>query len=337
MVSILSNIAQHAGVSEATVSRVLNSKPGVAPGTRDAVLTAVDILGYVRPQQLRGQRFRIVGIVLPEMRNPIYPAFAEAIGAMLSQRGLTPVVCVSTLSGVPEHEYVEMLLERQAAGIIFICGQHAGTIGEHGHYQHLKTRKLPIVAVNGVAEGLDLPAVSADDAAAVDLAVRHLKSLGHQRIGLITSEEANIPSYRKSAGFRAAMKEHLGMEHSDEWIERTQFTSEGGFAAATRLLSRRATGLVCSSDIMAVGAIRAARRLNLNVPDDVSVIGYDDSPFMPAVDPPITTIRQPIDEMARAIVGVLVDQLGGTPARAEEMYFEPDLILRSSTGPPPVP
>src|ERR1700739_4214262 len=120
----LAEVAKYAGVSEATVSRVLNQKPGVAKATQELVLTALDVLGYERPTQLRGQRARLVGLVLPELQNPIFPAFAEVVAGALSPRRLTPVLCTRTAAGVTEAAYVDMLLEQQVSGIIFFGGQY---------------------------------------------------------------------------------------------------------------------------------------------------------------------------------------------------------------------
>ncbi|MGH3349415.1 MAG: LacI family DNA-binding transcriptional regulator, partial [Nocardioides sp.] len=121
----LADAAVRAKVSEATVSRVLNGKPGVSAATRERVLTALDVLGYERPVKLRGERARLVGLVLPELQNPIFPALAEALGANLAQQGLTPVLCTQTAGGVTESEYVDLLLEQQVAGVVFAGGAYA--------------------------------------------------------------------------------------------------------------------------------------------------------------------------------------------------------------------
>src|SRR6476469_8016877 len=121
----LSDVARKVGVSEATVSRVLNEKPGVSQSTRQAVLTALDVLGYERPTKLRGERARLVGLVLPELQNPIFPALAEVVTASLAQRGFTPELCARTIGGVPESDYVEMLLDHQVSGVIFAGGSYA--------------------------------------------------------------------------------------------------------------------------------------------------------------------------------------------------------------------
>jgi DNA-binding LacI/PurR family transcriptional regulator len=126
----LAEVAKKVGVSEATVSRVLNGKPGVSDATRAAVLTALDVLGYERPTQLRGERARLVGLVLPELGNPIFPALAEVIGGALAQRGFTPVLCVGTAGGLSEADYVEMLVDQQVSGVVFAGG--SGRPGQRG-------------------------------------------------------------------------------------------------------------------------------------------------------------------------------------------------------------
>src|SRR5678815_2056282 len=120
----LAEVAQKVGVSEATVSRVLNGKAGVSDATREAVLTALDVLGYERPSRLRGERARLIGLVLPELQNPIFPALAEVVGGALTQRGFTPVLCTRTAGSLSESDYVHMLLEQHVSGVVFAGGQY---------------------------------------------------------------------------------------------------------------------------------------------------------------------------------------------------------------------
>src|SRR3954467_10638273 len=129
----LAEVAKYAGVSEATVSRVLNGKPGISDATRTAVLTALDVLGYERPTKLRGERARLVGLVLPELQNPIFPAFAEVVGGALAQQGYTPVLCTQTAGGVSEADYVELLLQQQVSGIVFAGGNYPRPVARHAH------------------------------------------------------------------------------------------------------------------------------------------------------------------------------------------------------------
>jgi DNA-binding LacI/PurR family transcriptional regulator len=329
----LAEVAQKVGVSEATVSRVLNGKAGVAPGTRDAVLTALDVLGYERPTQLRGERARMVGLVLPELQNPIFPALAEVVGGGLVQLGFTPVLCTRTAGGLSEAEYVRMLLEQQVSGVVFAGGAYAEANASHEHFRQLHARGVPVVLVNAAVEHLGFPAVSTDDAVAVEQAFGHLISLGHRKIGIVLGPEDHMPSRRKLAAFRAAAK--AAALTDEAVVERAMFAVEGGQAAGARLLHRGISGVVCASDPLALGVIRAIRRARLDVPRDVSVVGFDDSAFMNCTDPPLTTVRQPIDAMGRAIVTLLANQIDGGTATDEELLFEPELVVRASTGPAP--
>lgn len=319
----LAEVAKKVGVSEATVSRVLNGKAGVSEATREAVLTALDVLGYERPTQLRGERARLVGLVLPELQNPIFPAFAEVVGGALAQQGFTPVLCTRTVGGISEADYVDLLLQQQVSGVVFAGGLYTQTGVVHEHYVRLVERRLPTVLVNAAADHWDFPRVSCDDTIAVEQALGHLRALGHQRIGLVVGPADHMPSIRKLEAFRAA---------GGELVEHTMHSLEGGHAAALKLVRQDVTGIICGSDPLALGAIRAARRAGKRVPQDVSVVGYDDSALMTCVDPPLTTVRQPIEAMGRAAVELLVSQIEGAAVATGELLFEPELVVRSSTG-----
>ncbi len=324
----LADVAKQAGVSEATVSRVLNGRPGISESTRAAVLTALDVIGYERPTHLRVRRARMVGLIVPELQNPVFPALAEVVAGALAQRGFNAVLCTRTGS-MSEAEYVEMLLERQVSGMIFAGGQYAEADAPHEHYQRLLQLRLPVVLVNAAAAHLDFPRVSTDDAVAMEQAYAHLAYLGHERIGLILGPPDHVPSLRKLVTFER-LEANAGS--SADLVERTRFSLEGGHAAALRLIDRGATGIICASDPLALGVIRAARRSGLKVPSDLSVIGYDDSALMSCTDPPLTTVRQPIDAIGRAAVEMLAGQIEGSPVSADELFFEPEVVARGSTA-----
>src|SRR5690554_5000813 len=207
----LADVARKVGVSEATVSRVLNGKPGVSEATRQTVLTALDVLGYERPTKLRGEKARLVGLVLPELANPIFPAFAEVVGGALAQKGFTPVLCTQTAGGITEAEYVELLLGQQVSGIVFAGGLYAQRAARHDHYERLTARSLPVVLMNASIDELPFPRVACDDEVAVEQALGHLASLGHTRIGLVLGPADHVPSERKLSAARA-MAERLGLD-----------------------------------------------------------------------------------------------------------------------------
>ena len=348
MTARLADIAAQAGVSEATVSRVLNGKLGVAAATRESVLAALDVLGYERPLKLRHRSAGLVGLITPELENPIFPAFAQVIAQGLTRQGYTPVLATQTPGGSTEDELTEMLVERGVAGIVFVSGLHADTTADMQRYERLRGQGVPFVLINGYSDKVRAPFVSPDDRAAMRLAVTHLAALGHRRIGLALGPERFVPVQRKIEGFLQAMREQPELTGSqdgrrggsrasqaelrEEFVQHSLFTLEGGQAAANALLDRDCTAIVCASDMMALGAIRAARQRGLEVPGDVSVIGFDDSPLIAFTDPPLTTIRQPVPAMGQAAVRALLEEIGGTPAPHDEFVFLPELVVRGSTA-----
>lgn len=328
----LADIAVQAGVSEATVSRVLNGKAGVSPSTRQAVLTALDFMGYERPLRLRQRSNGLIGLVTPELDNPVFPAFAQAVEKALGQHGYTPVLCTQPSGGAPEDEFTEMLIDRGVSGIVFISGLHADATARMDRYTRMTDRGLPIVLVDGYNEAIQAPFISPDDRLATRLAVRHLVDLGHERIGLALGQRRFVPALRKIEGFRQAMTHLPRAADADDLIEHSLATVEGGQAAAGALFDRGCTAVFCASDLMALGAIRAARQRGLNVPGHVSVVGFDDSPLIPFTDPPLTTVRKPIGAMASAAVETLLEIVDGAPSKNLELMFQPELVVRRSTG-----
>ncbi|RYU10757.1 LacI family DNA-binding transcriptional regulator [Nocardioides iriomotensis] len=332
----LSHIAERAGVSVASVSRVLNDKPGVAESTRRAVLTAIDVLGYERPTRLRSREAGLIGLIVPELENPIFPRMAQAVEVALVRHGYTPVLCTQSLGGVHEDDYVTTLMDRGVSGIIFVSGIHAIADTDPDRYQAYVDGGLPIVLVNGCIPVIGATCISADDIESAELAVSHLAQLGHRRIGLATGQSRYQPVVRRTEGFKAAMRRHVDADLTDadldELVERTVFTMEGGATAAHTLLDRGVTAIVCGSDVMAIGAITTARRRGLSVPRDVSIVGSDDSTLIQYTDPPLTTVRQPAGAIGRAAAAALVDQISGVPAITSEMLFRPELVVRGTTA-----
>lgn len=326
----LADIAKQAGVSTATVSRVLNGKDNVADTTRRQVLVVLDLLGYERPESLHQASQGLVGLIVPELSNPIFPLFAQEIEQLLASSGHTPLLCTQAPGGTSEDEYIEMLVERGVAGIIFVSGRHADTTGDVTRYHRLRERGVPIVLVNGNAPTVTAPGFATDDRTAARMAVEHLIGLGHRRIGLAMGAARMVPAQRKRSGYVQAMEAGLPGERLR--IVETLYSYESGTTAAQALLAQGCTAVVCSSDIIALGVIQGARSQGLTVPRDISVIGYDDTLLIPMTSPPLTTVRQPVARICRAAVSTLLDQIRGEKVAEVEMLFTPDLIVRGSTA-----
>lgn len=326
----MADIAEVAKVSTATVSRVLNGKPGASEDVRQSVVAAMDMLGYERPVSLRTKTEGLIGVIVAEFANPIFAAFAQAIETRLARLGYGALLCSQSPGGTTESQCVSLLLDQGVRGIIFVSGLHADASADHGGYAELRARGIALAFVNGYADDIEGTFVGIDEAAVIDVSVRHLASLGHERIGLAIGPRRFLPSQRKTRAFVDAVGAFTGSGTAD--VVNTLYTLEGGQAAATELIGRGNTAIVCGSDLMALGAIRAARALGLRVPEDVSIVGYDDSPTMAFVDPPLTTVRQPVSEMASAAISTLLEELDGRPTSKVELLFRGELVVRGSTG-----
>jgi DNA-binding LacI/PurR family transcriptional regulator len=324
----LHEVAELAGVSEATVSRVINAKPGVAESTRRAVLDVLSDLGY-REVPSRSNGSGIVGIVTPELENPIFPLLAQTVESRLARHEMMALVCPSTSETIAEQDYLDHLTRTRAAGIVVVNGRYAQDGFGYDPYLRILDDGIPVVLVNGVFPGCPLPAVSVDLGAAARLAVQHLVRLGHTRIGCLTGPYRYSTSQLFVDGYRSAMRDVNGKV---DIVSETLFTLEGGRAGMAKLLEEGCTGVVAASDLMALGAVTAARSWGARVPEDVSVIGSDGTPLSTLTDPPLTTLRQPVDRMAAAAVSALLAQLNGDALLSPQL-FQPELVAGASAGP----
>ncbi|MHA6512553.1 LacI family DNA-binding transcriptional regulator [Tessaracoccus sp. Z1128] len=321
----LADLAVAAGVSTATVSRVLNGKPGVAEATRMSVLATLESLGYpLEPESSTGEG--LIAVMVPELANPSFASFANELALILTAAGRHMILCTAGPGGTSEDQYLDALLGVEIAGIISVSGTPADTEASSDHYQRLIDAGVPAVFINGYNPTVDASFFSCSDAEAVAMSVAHLRSYGHTRIGLAVGQQRYLPSRRKMTAF-------LGLGFAASSTVSTLFTVEGGQAAASRLFDSGHTAIVCGSDVMALGAVREARSRGLDVPGDVSVVGYDDSPLMAFTSPALTTVRQPVAAMTQAAVASLLTAIRGLPTDPTEMLFHPDLIIRQSTGP----
>lgn len=328
----LLDIARRAGVSEATVSRVLAGRPGASEDTRERVHAAARELGRSLPAE-PPDRERMVGILVPDLENPIFAQWVERLEVELFERGADALVALRPRSFEREREIFDRFERAGACGIIAVSGHHAQEEGDMSHYRALVQRGMALALVNGVREDVDATYVSSDDARAVHIAADHLHALGHRVIGLAMGDERTYPVRRKVAAF----EDHEdGEDRGSRPIAFTDFSHAGGYQAARDLVGRGCTAILCGSDVMAAGALEGVRSMGLAVPDDVSVVGFDDVTWAAITDPPLTTVRQSLPEMARAAVRAVLESGGGSrrPARTE-LETAPQLIVRGSTGPVP--
>ncbi len=326
----LQEVSDLAGVSLATVSRVLNAKPGVAGDTRQRVLSVLADLGY-RDLPIRATRSGVVGIVTPEMDNPIFPLLAQTIESRLARKGVLAMICPATSDTVNEQEYLDHFAEVDAAGVVVINGRYAAPEVGYDAYEGLRRKQIPLVLVNGLVGEAPVPAVAVDIRAGSRMAVRHLASMGHRRIAVLTGPHRYATSQELLAGHEEAMSE-AGLELDLRLVSETLYTIEGGQAGVASLLEAGATGIVTGSDLMAIGAIAGIRAWGHSVPEDVSVVGFDGTSLVTFTDPPLTSVRQPVDRMAATVAWLLESP---ATANGHVHMFQPDLVIGRSTGPAP--
>ena len=325
----LRDVAERAGVSTATASRVITGSARVRGETRERVERAMRELLYVPPGAVRTGA---IGLLVPELANPIFPALAQAMETQATMAGLATILCNIRGSTVAETEYVQMLLERRVDGMIFISSEAADLRADHSHYARLVGQGARIVFVNGAVETLDVPHVGVDERAAGQIATQHLIDLGHTRIGFVAGPARFRPTREKELGREVAL-DAAGLE-PDGLVAPAEFGVEGGRAALRTLLEREdpPTAVICSSDLMAIGALREATARGLRVPGDLSIVGFDGIDATGWTDPTLTTIEQPILDIARTAVATLRTMIGVQGEAMPDVQYRPRLRLGGSTG-----
>ena len=325
------DIARAAGVSQATVSRVLNDDPRVAAKTRARVLKVVNELNYTPNGIARGlvtRRSNLVGVVVSDIMNPFYPQFLEAIAARLDERGLKMVLY--NAGGQREDVYTRMLLEQRVDGIIFTSAVRDSRLADE-----LVKRGIPLVLTNRTIEAALCDKAVGDNAGGARQVAAHLLELGHARIAVITGDPRASTSSERLDGFRAALTE-AGLALPDEDVVNGAFSAETAYACASRLLARSEppSAIFCLNDLMAFGAISATLAAGLRIPEDVSIVGFDDIWMAGWEVFGLTTVHQPLAEMASASVDLLVERLDERERSSRKLVFPSTLVVRRTTGRP---
>lgn len=320
----LATVAELAGVSEATVSRVLNRKYGVSAATREAVEAALRKAGYER--QLKGE---LVLLLVPGVAEQIFADMCEAIENEIAPYGLRAVICPGTQR---ERDYVEAMIDAGIAAVVFLSSSNTVRNADPVARQLLQSRGIPFLCVNGGFPDTPSPVFSTDDWRAAEMAVAHLYDLGHRRIGMCAGPVGNTPADRRVEGFVQAM-DRRELPNSDDFVVRQYYNIEGGRHAAEELLQMGVTAIVASSDDMALGAMRAIQRAGLKIPGDISVIGYNDSYMLDFTDPPLTAVRQPVERIAENTTRAIVALTANRPLPLAEVLIDPEMRLRGSTAP----
>jgi len=328
----LRDVASRAGVSVATASRVVSGSAVVRPETRERVERAVRDLLYVAPG--RSEPSGAIGLLVPEFANPVFAALAQALEAHATRVGYATILCNTAGSAMREVDYVQMLLERHVDGMVFICAEVTDVRSDHSHYRQLLDRGARLVFVNGSSDALPVTSVGVDERASGRLATEHLLELGHREIGFVAGH-TYAQATREKLGGRADALRDAGLD-PDQHIEHADFTVAGGRQALRILIERengnRPTGVICSNDLMAIGALQEAATLGLRVPDDLSIVGFDGIEAGTWTQPTLTTVEQPIDEIADTAVSALQTLIDEPDQAVPSFAFRPQLRVGGTTA-----
>jgi len=328
----IADVASRAGVSTATVSRVLAGLGGARPDTRQRVLKSARELGY-RPsgvaRSLKLRTTRTLGLIITDIGNPFFPELVRAVEEAARERDYAVLLCNSGEDPEREGAYLELLAERRVDGVVIA----SSGIGRR-HRAWLAKAPLPVVLVNCASPDVPLPTILSDNRAGAALAIGHLIALGHRRIAHITAPARNEAATERLEGARDALRA-AGLDPAGLLVAEGDGHVGGGAAAAERLLDAEhgLTAIFAYNDLTAIGAIRAVGACGLRVPDDVSVVGFDDVDLAAFADPPLTTVAQATASMGRWAVAQLLDRVRGGPATIETVTLPVHLEVRASTGP----
>lgn len=325
------DVARRAGVSIATVSRALNGRGRISEQTRENVLDVVRELGYLPNDLARGlvgMATQTIALLLPDITNPYFPELVKGVQTVADERGHLLLLCNNADDERKTVADVEMLRRKKVDGILLVPGALASS-----HALAEATKGIPVVVIDRRIPGQHADLVTVDHRCGARQATEHLIELGHHRIAHLSGPRNVISARERRTGWRQAMRKHNLPTDS---VQTGDFTEEGGYAGARRLLDSEAdfTAVFAANDLSAIGLLRAFTEAGVRVPRDVSVIGFDGIRLATYTTPALTTVVQPIYQLGRAAAELLLDRIEA-PQEPRTVVLDTTLEVRDSTAPPP--
>jgi LacI family transcriptional regulator len=333
----LRDVAKASGVHPATASRALNpdTRSLVNARTADRVLRVAQSLGY-RPnphaRTLKTARSATVGLVIPDLTNPLFPPIARGVEDVLSQAGYSAWIVNTDNDEKREAAVVESLRDRNVDGFIFATATLRHPIAER-----IAAESTPVILVNRRMEDTDIPSVTPDDAAGVAMAMRHLVELGHRSIVHLAGPQTLSTGVNRLRAYHHALADHGLPSAPERVVVCDAFTEDAGAKAVNQLLDTGVefTAVLAGNDLLAVGCYDAFEEHGLSCPDDISVVGFNDTRFMDKLRPPLTTVRIPHYEIGAEAARLLLEELRSPNRHPRSVLLPLSLVVRQSTAPPP--
>ncbi|CAG0937092.1 Ribose operon repressor [Thermoflexales bacterium] len=329
----LEQIAKLSGVSRSTVSRVINDDPHVSDGTRENVLRVVRLMNYVPNAAARGLargRTQVIGLVIPTgistlFADPYFSIFIQGVSSACNAHGH------SVMLWLAEPEYERRQIRQIVHGGSIDGVIVASALTDDVLLNELSQSQRPYVVVGRRPNDWQTSYVDADNSGGARDAVRHLLRLGRRRIATIIGPQNMIAGLDRLTGYVMALREY-GLPIDQDLIAEGGFNESGGYLAMQQLLPRRPEAVFAASDTMAIGALRAIREVGLRVPDDLALIGFDDTPLAARTDPPLTVIRQPAQQLGRMAVEILLEVIDYPEVAPQCLILPTELVVRASCG-----
>lgn len=328
----IKDVALHAGVSVTTVSHVVNGTRFVSEIARQRVTDAVRELGYVPSavaRSLKHNNTRTFGMIIPNNSNPYFAEIIRGVEDRCFAAGYNVILCNSNDDPERQASYLRVLAEKRVDGLVFVAsGSDAvvrATLGEV---------KIPMVLLDREVACMRCDLVEVDHVVGGELATRHLLELGHPKVACISGPPGLSPSSQRRAGWKQALSA-AGVERKESDLARGDFTARGGYLAMQLLLKRkpRPSAVFVCNDLMAFGALNAAREAGISVPEQLSIVGFDDIELAAFSSPPLTTIAQPKLEIGTLAAGLLLERVEKSRTEARRIILDPLLTIRSTTAP----
>ncbi|MCY9515188.1 LacI family DNA-binding transcriptional regulator [Paenibacillus apiarius] len=330
MKSTIYDVAKAAGVSIATVSKVVNQTGNISVKTRERVLHIMKELQYqpsVVASALTGKKTSTFGLLISDLANPFFAEVARNLEDQAQAAGYSIVMCSTDNKDDKGLNYISLLQRKQIDGLIVAC-----QFSQWSLLQDSLNANFPVVLFSKDIPSLSMHTVTVDDYRGGYQAIQHLISLGHSRIGVVTEDSPS--GDHRVRGAKQAMND-AGIAVNDDWIVKVKSSIEEGCEGAAHVLQRdtRPTALFTCNDLLAVGSMQSAQQSGLRVPEDLSIIGFDDTILSKIVVPRLTTISQPIQEMAKETVQLLLRQSDTPDMPKQKIVFQPQLVEGLSTQP----
>ena len=331
----LRDVAARAGVHPATASRALNPETRllVREDTAQRVLVAAEDLGYhPNPvaRSLRTRRSHTVGVLIPDLTNPLFPPIVRGLEDRLAAAGYVALIGNTDGDGERERLVFAQMRARHVDGVVLATAHLSDPL-----LAEAARAGLPVVLVNRMAQDHSLPSVSVDNERGMRMAVAHLAGEGHRRIAHIAGPQEVSTGLNRYRGFMAAMEAHGLVPGPDMIVEAKAFSIEEGLRCTRVLLDRRSgcTAVAAANDMLAVGCFAALEEAGLSCPSDLSVVGFNDMPFIDRLRPPLTTIRFPHYQVGTEAAQLLLERIAGQSGPVKVLYLAPELVVRGSTAP----